>query len=227
MALTKTLLQLRALVKTAAGMNTSGTSVDLTSDVLNGIINDAVYEGWDVIVGKWADYYTGGTVIAVTAGSDTYALPSDFYKLRAVWILDGARYLKLRPADLDAAHLYTGQSVGSHGSYRYRLTNRNLVLMPAPSSAESLRVFYVPIKAEMTADADTLRLEVPIELKYIVAIAWRDVLDRQNLDPSPAIAKMQAYEAKLRTAGDSLDASEPFYLDARGPGGDDADDEVW
>lgn len=220
MALTKTLAQLRTALLVRAGMNTSGTSVDLTSAVLDGIINDAVYEGWDVIVNKQLDYYTGSTSVSVVAGTDTYALPSDFYKLRAVWILDGARYLRLRPTDLDAAHLLTGQTAGSKSTYRYRVTNRNLVIMPPPARAETLRVYYVPIKTEMTADGDTLTLDVPIDLKYILAIAWRDILDRQNLDPSPAIAKIQAYEAKLRTAADGLD-SEPFYLDARGPGGSD------
>lgn len=221
--LTRTLAQLRTELLIAAGMNTSGTSVDLTPTVLNGIINSAVYEGWDVIVNKWLDYYSGGAVISVVADTDTYALPSDFYKLRVVWILDGDRYIRLRPAALDAAHTFTGQAVGTKGRYRYRVTNRNLVLMPVPSGAESLRVFYVPIKQEMVNDSDTLALDVPIELKYILAIAWRDVLDRQNLDPSPALAKMQQYEAKLRTAADSLDAGEPFYLDARGPGAEDDD----
>lgn len=225
MAITRTLSQLRDDVKVAAGMNTSGTSVDLTPDVLNGIINSAIAEGWDVIVNKWLDYFTGLADFSVVADSDTYALPSDFYKLRTVWILDGTRYLRLLPADLDVAHEYTGQSVGSKCDYRYRLTNRNLVLMPVPSSAETVRIFYVPIKTEMTLDADSITFDVPIELKYVIAIAWRDVLDRQNLDPSPAIAKIQLYEAKLRTSADSLDAGEPFYLSGRG--GDDSDwDEV-
>lgn len=217
MALTKTLAQLRSALLIRAGMNTSGTSVDLTPTVLNEIINNAVFEGWDVIVNKWLDYYTATATVSVVADSDTYALPSDFYKLRVVWILDGERYLRLHPADLDAAHTYTGQTAGTKGGYRYRITNRNLVLMPVPSSAESLRVFYVPIKTEMVLDADTLTLDVPVELEFILAVAWRQILKRQNLDLSPALAEMKIYEAKLRTAADSLDAGEPFYLSPHGP----------
>lgn len=222
MALTKTLAQLRAMLLRRAGFSASGTSVSLDADTLNDILNDAVFEGWDVIVNKWLDYYTGSTIVAVTADEDTYALPADFYKLRVVWMAEGERYTRLKPASLDDAHKYTGQSVGARGDYRYRITNRNLVMMPLPSSAESLRVFYVPHKTVMVNDADTLTLEVPIELKYILAIGWRDILELQNLDPSPAIAKMQQYEAKLRTAADSLDAGEPFYLGT--PPFDDAED---
>lgn len=221
MAITRTLAQLRSDLLVMAGMNTSGTSVDLTASVLNGIVNNAVWEAWDVIVSKFSDYYTTAVAVSTIVGTDTYALATDFYKFRAVWILDGSRYLKIKPTDLDAAHLYTGQTVGTKDGYRYRLTNRSLVLMPTPASVETLRVYYIPIKAEMTSDADSLTMDVPIELKYILSIAWRDVLDRQNLDPSPAIQKIQTYEQKLRSAADSLDAGEPFYLNPRGPSSDD------
>ena len=223
MALTKTLAQMRSDLKIRAGMNSTGTSVDLTSTVLDGIINDAVYEGWDVITGKWLDYFTTSSSQAVTSGTDSYTVPTDFYKLRAVWMLDGSRYIRLLPADLDAAHLYTGQTVGTKAGYRYRLMGRSLYLMPTPSANETLRIYYIPIKTEMTSDSDSVTFDVPIEYKYILAIAWRDLLDRQNLDPSPAIAKADAYEKKLRTAADGRDAGEPFYLNPRGPVNDDDD----
>lgn len=219
MAITRTLAQLRSAVKRAAGMDASGTSVTLTPDVLDEIINGAIAEGHDVITGKWADYYTASQDISVVADSDTYPLATDFYKLRIVWIQCGSQWLRLLPASLDAAHEFTGTSAGSR--YRYRLTNRNLVLMPVPSGSATVRVFYIPIKAELVNASDSVTFDVPIELKYIVSLAWRDVLDQQNLDPSPAIAKIQQYEAKLRTAADSLDAAEPFYLNARGPSTDD------
>jgi hypothetical protein len=218
MSVTRTLAQLRSELLITAGMNTSGTSVDLTPTVLNSIINNAVHEGWDVIVGKMSDYYVSTQSVSVVAATDTYAFATDFYKLRAVWILDGSRWLKIKPASLDAAHEFTGNAVATKADYRYRIANRSLVLMPTPAATESVRVYYIPIKTEMTSDADSLTLDVPIELKFILSIAWRDILDRQNLDPSPAIAKIQMYESKLRTAADSLDASEPFYLDPRGPG---------
>lgn len=202
-------------------MNTSGTSVDLTPAVLLEILNDAIHEGRDIIVNKWLDYFTDAQIISVIAGSDTYPLESDFYKLRAVWILDGSEYKRLKPASLDAAHRFTGQTVACRSDYRYRVTNRNLCLMPVPNADETLRVFYVPSQAELAADGDTITFDVPVEHKFILAIAWREVLDRQGLDPSPAIAKIDRYEKQLRTAADSLDAAEPFYLDPNGPDSDD------
>lgn len=198
-------------------MNTSGTSVDLTSAVLNDIVNDAVYEAWDVIVGKWLDNFTTSASVAVVAGTDSYAVPSAFYKQR---LLEHADQQRLSPIALEDRSRFYGQT---GRPTHYLLMNRLIYLYPTPSANETITQWFVPIKAEMTSDADSLTLDVPIELKYILATGWRDILDRQNLDPSPAIAKMQAYEAKLRTASDSLDAGEPFYLGAA-PGSDDWDE---
>lgn len=217
MALTKNLSQLRTLVKIAAGMNSTGTSVDLTDTVLNGMVNDAVYEGWDVITQKWLDYHTVSVPLYVTAGTTAYALPSAFYKFR---LLEHSDQRRLRPIALEARRRFYGQS-GEPS--RYMLINGQVHVFPTPSVAETLTLWHIPIKAEMVSDADFITFEVPIDLKYIIAIAWRDVLDRQNLDPSPAVAKMQTYEAKLRSAADSVDATEPFYLNPNGPG-DDEDD---
>lgn len=206
MALSKTLAQLRTALKIRAGMNSTGVSVDLTDAVLNEIINDAVYEGWDVIVGKWLDYFTTTASIAVIAGTSSYAVPTLFYKLR---LLEHSDQEKLEPIALEDRHHFHGQTGRPR---RYMPVNRLLYVFPTPSTAETLTLWYIPIKAELTADGDTLTFDVPIELKYILAIAWRDVLDRQNLDPSPALQKMAQYEAKLRTAADAVDATEPFYL---------------
>ena len=226
MALTKTLTQLRTALLVRAGMNTTGTSVDLTSAVLNDLVNDAVYEAWDVITNKFLDYFTVAGSIAMVAATQAYAVPTDFHKFRALWMPDGTRRHRMLPIALDAAHSYVGQSVGHRSEYRYLLMNRQVSIWPLPAEAATLVLYYVPIKTEMTLDADTVTFDTPIELKYVLATAWHDILDRQNLDPSPAVAKMQQYEAKLRTSADNLDASEPFYLNAYGPRGRDDGDDV-
>jgi hypothetical protein len=225
MAVTKTLAQLRTALLRRAGFDTGTTSADLTPDVLNELINDALFEGHDVMTAKWLDYYTTSTAVPLVAGTDTYSLPTTFYKLRAVWMANGAEAINLDPIDLDAAHLYVGRSVGSIGDYRYRMMGRNLIIAPVPASAETLTIYFIPLQPTLVDDSDSITFDVPIELKFILSIAWRDILDRQNLDPSPAIAKMQAYEAKLRTAADARDARHPFYLDARGPRGSTLDDD--
>lgn len=215
----KTLAQLRTALKIRAGINSSGTSVAFPDTSLNEIINDAVYEAWDVITSKWLDYYTTSGTVSLLAGTQSYAVPTLFYKQR---LLERGDQTKLHPIALEDRRRFHGRS-GS--PTHYLLMNRLVYVYPTPSAAEDLTMWFVPIKAEMTADGDTLTLDAPIELKYILATGWRDILDAQNLDPTPALSKMQQYEAKLRTAADSLDAGQPFYL-GRAPDDDDDWSEV-
>lgn len=225
MALTKTLLQIRkALAKKAGVDGSSGdtASTDLTASVLNEFINDALYESRDIIVGKWADYYTKSDPIAVVAGTDTYNLPTDFYKLRRLWVLvGGARYERLYPGDLDSAHEYTGETIANR-RYRYMMLQRQLVLMPVPQQNETLKMWHIPIPTELVSDSDSVTFDVPVELKLLVAIAWRDCLDRQTLDPSPALTKIDQFSKLLRVSSDARDAGEPFYLNPRQSHDDDA-----
>lgn len=218
MAVSKTLAQLRTLLKIAAGMNTTGTSVDLTSEVLNGFVNDAVWEGWDIIVNKWLDYFTTSYTLPMVAGTATYAVPTLFYKLRLLEHADDET--QLEPIALEAKGRFYGQTGRPR---RFLPMARQIRVYPTPSAAENLTLWYVPIQPELTADGDTITLDIPAELKLIVAIGWRDILDRQNLDPSPAIAKVDRYTALLRTAADGLNAKDPFYLNPNGPRATDDD----
>lgn len=226
---TRTLLQLRTSLARRVGVDgaTGDTSSqDLTAAVLNEFLNESIVEAWDIIVGRWADYYTKSGAIAVTSGQDTYVVPTDFLKLRRLWILEtGTEYKRLYPADLDAAHQFTGATVGNK-NYRYRLQARSLILMPLPAAAETLRLYYIPVAPQLVDDADSVTFDVPLEVKLILAIAWRECLDRQELDPSPAIQKIGDLTGKVRTSADSRDAGEPFYLAANQSFGAD-DDMDW
>lgn len=212
MAFTRTLLQLRTSLTRRGGFE---YSADLTPVVLNELLADALNETWDILIEKWADYYTKtGTNQTIAAGTATYALPTDFYKLRKVELQIGGDWVRLYPVDIEAQHLYPSSA---SRPYRYRLQERNLVLVPTPAAANTYRMFYIPIRPELVADGDVVTFDVPNELKLLLAIAWRDCLDRQELDPSPAIEKIERLTKTLRTSADSRDAAEPFYLSANGP----------
>ena len=228
MSFQRTLLQIRKALASRAGIaGPSGdtSSIDLTAAVLNDFVNDALTETYDILVGRWADYYTKrGASQTLAAGVDTYTLPTDFYKLRKVELSIGGRWARLLPMDLDASHLYTEAG----RPYRYRMQDRALVFSTPASTAETFRLFYIPIRAELVTDQDVVTFDVPNELKLLLAIAWRECLDRQELDPSPSLQKIDALTKTLRTAADSRDASEPFYLDPKGPPTDfDEDLDGW
>ena len=227
MAFTKTLAQARySLARRCgvAGPTGETTSPSLTASVLNEFINDAYQETYDILVSKWADYFTlTGSDQTMTPGTASYAVPTDFYKLRKVELQVGSRWTRLLPHDLDVSHAYAVSGTPR----RYREQARNIVFAPAPSTAETYRLWYIPIRTPLTSDADVITFDVPQEYKLLLAIAWRDTLDMQDLDPSPAIAKIDALTPMLRSAADNRDAAEPFYLNPHGPPyewSDDIDD---
>jgi hypothetical protein len=210
---------------------TSGDTVstDLTRAVLNEFLNDALQESYEIQIEKWADYYTKlGAETAFIIGQDYYALPSDFYKLRKVEYSTGPdRWIRLFPHDLEAAHLYP---VSGSRPARYRIQGRSLVFVPTPGAAGTFRTYYIPIRTTLTDDPDVVTFDVPNEQKLVLAIAWRDCLDRQELDPTPALTKIETLTKWVRTAADNRDAAEPFYLSATGPplsSSDDSSDDGW
>lgn len=222
MSNTRTLIQLRTSVQIRGGYE---TSQDITTTVLNDIINEAIAELYDIIVAKWADYYTVlSSNIAIVANTASYAIPTDFYKLRKVEILiSGSDFRKLYPHDLDVAHRYT--STGLSQAYRYRLQAGNLVLVPTPTVAGTMRIYYIPFAARLTSDSDTFDGINNYE-ELVIQLALKRCKAREELDTSDIEREIERLSQRVRQSSDGRDA-EPFYLDPNGPPIEDIDDEEW
>lgn len=224
MARTLTLAQLRSQVRVRGGYE---NSTDITDTVLDDLINSALPEVWDIITGKWLDYYTTSAAATVTIGTDSTPLPSDFYKLRKVEILQSdGRYRRLLPADLDVAHTF--QSV-SNKAYRYREALDSLFLMPPAVATETLRIWYIKVAPVLAAALDTFDGINGYEA-LLVQHALRGCAKRQDLPTGEIDQEISRLTARVRTAADGRDATEAFYLDPFGPlgwGGWGDDEGLW
>jgi hypothetical protein len=177
MARTVTLSDARSAVLRLGGVD---VSADLTSTVLNEAINAGIAELHDLLLEKADDRLVTSTTLTTSIGVESVALPTTFYELRKLEIVDGSTpsgYRKLYQGSLDSSHLYT-TVVGKR--YRYRLQGSNLVLMPTPQAIESLRLFYIPYATVLTADADLIDGYNGYE-DLIYHLAWRRCLVRQDL----------------------------------------------
>lgn len=208
----ETLAELRAAV---ASRGQYENSDDITPTLLNGFINEAIAELWDLLVAKWQDYYTTSTTFAFVAGTDTYALPSGFYKLRKVELQQApgppATWEKIEPHDLAIAHEFR---TGGGRHYRYRIQAGNLVFVPLPSIVETIRIYYVPVAPLLAADGDTITGINGYE-ELCIQLALKRCKDREDLDTSGIEREIDRLERRIRTAADARDATEPFYLSAR------------
>lgn len=228
MAYTRTLAQLVQSLLVRGGYERSS---DITPAVAGELINDALEESFNIIVERWDDFYTiiSPTFVTVT-GVDTYALPTDFYKLRKLELLvsgvatdPGARWTRLLPIEVDDTHLER------HTRHpKYRLTRAGIVLVPgAVTAGQTLRTFYIPAAPQLELDTDTVQFDTPVEQKLVLQIALRDCYARQDLPTADIEGKIVQLAGQLRTAGDH-DAGEPMYLTRRtGYGNGDPDEDRW
>jgi len=223
-AYTRTLLQLRTSFLIRGGYERSS---DITPTVANELINDALVESQNLIVQRWDDYYTkASTPFPTVAGTQAYALPSDFYKLRKVEVLISgqaadprARWQRIYPISVDDTHR---RMILVAKKYKYWPALGQINLYPCPEVVETVRVFYIPLPAQLVLDTDTVEFDTPIEQKLVLHIALRDALDRQDLPTQQIEGKIAALVAQVRTNSDH-DAGEPVYLGRH----TDAGDEEW
>src|SRR6201992_2706627 len=164
MAYTRTFAQRSLAVKQLGAWEGSS---DITRVVILQAINYALIEGFDVMVQKWADYYTLSVDFPLVPGIDTYAIdaiiaqgPANtpaFYKARHFdWSSDGQRWHRMQPFDLDAQHLYSSAPTSSSGRRRrYRLQGENLIIAPPPAAADMVRMYFIPLPPQFTGVNDT------------------------------------------------------------------------
>lgn len=219
---TRTLLQLRTSLLQLGGFE---MSTDITPVVANQYLVDALEETYEFCVACADDFYTKiSTPFSLVLNQDTYALPLDFYNLRKVELQrDVHRWYKLFPINIDGANRST--SIGStyHPRYRYRVSTAGVTFDPVPQTTDVIRMYYVPLAPQPALDTDTVTFDRPVEQKLVLHVALRDIMLRSDLDTGGLDTAIERMKRSLRTAADSHDAGEPFYLDDHNSRGMDDD----
>lgn len=146
---------------------------------MNEYVNAGLSELHDILVDSWSDYFRSTDSVTLVAGTETYALPSDFYRSLDVYYVDGNRRYKLRPFEKTEI---SGYKLG-------------------PGAGGTLTHEYVPQFAQLTTDGATVHVSVPIRWEDFVAVfaAHRLAMRQKDFDA----AKMWAQElARLRARMD-------------------------
>lgn len=168
---TTTLAQLRDRVLDKCDMTGSSFPVDAR---VNEYINDALSELHGQIVAADEDYFLSTQAIAVVAGTETYALPSDYYKTRKVWFETGGRRYPVRR--------FTVEEVGG--------------MKTSPLSSGSINHWYIPEVTELSGDSDEVGMNMPKGWEnYVVHHAAVQLLGREESDASLWMAER---DRKLR-----------------------------
>ncbi len=148
----------------------------VTDDELNDLINEAVTENWDLVVScAPPDYFASAEDISVLASISEYSLPADFYRLRAVQVLEGTgEYRPIGPVqDADIQ--------------RFR----------APDDTATVRIRYIPIAPTLDEDSDAFDGVNGWE-ELVVLNAAIDVLNKRGQDPSMLMGKRDRFVERMR-----------------------------
>ena len=116
----------------------------VTDTELTRYLNNSWGELYNLIIENFnEDYFTTSHSFSLTSGTDSYSLPSDFYKLRGVdLVVTSTESVPLRRYNW-AERTRNSVTVRAR-DYRYRIQKGSIIFTPLPSTNDSIKIFYIP-----------------------------------------------------------------------------------
>lgn len=213
---TLTLAQIRALAQQESDMVNSNF---ISTAEWNSYINQSYFELYDLMVQKYGDdYFVGAPYVFATDGvNDTFALPSDFYKLAGVDLAisnDPASRVTIHRFNFSDRNRYSVpnfQSFYGVTNLRYRLRGNNLWLTPRPSANQSIYLYYVPRMTQLVADGDVAD-GVSGWLEYVIVDAAIKAKDKEESDVSVLMARKAGLVQRIEAAAENRDQGMPMTV---------------
>lgn len=207
MARNVTLASLRTQARQRADMV---NSTFITDAEFNQYINNSITELYDLLIQKFGnEYYLNIYSFPTVIGIDSYALPTDFYKLIGADILvGGTDYISLRPFMFSERNRYTAavsRTIYGVADLRYRLYGNNIKFMPVPDGNSTIRLWYIPVIQELASDSATLDGGNGWE-EFIVVDTAIKALQKEESDVSVLLAQKQALVKRIEEAAENRDA---------------------
>tara|TARA_Y100000310_G_scaffold334645_1_gene414869 strand:- start:45 stop:929 length:885 start_codon:yes stop_codon:yes gene_type:complete len=135
------LSELRTLCRQRADMENSQFITD--TEMLR-YINRGYAELYDLIVtsANSEDYFLSSSSVQLVSGTQSYDLPSDFYKMRGVDLNVGSDSIPLHRYNFSQRNNGSLYSVARR--MRYHIQGSTLRINPKPSTNDTITVWYVP-----------------------------------------------------------------------------------
>ena len=202
-----TLSELRSQARDRADMQNSNFVSD--SELTN-FINSSIAELYDLLIaGGESDYYLLSSTFSTATGTENYALPADFYKLRGVDAQDGTDWISVRPFNFNERNSKEAFGYSLSGiDFRYRLAGSNIMLTPAPSGSRTVRLWYTPTATKLVADNDSLN-DLNQFSEYVIVDAAIKMLLKEESDVSVLLATKADLRKRIENMVANRDAGQP------------------
>lgn len=167
----------------------------ISSSELNAYINEAIREAESEVHGLCEDYFLASTPLSVTAGTDSYDLPSDIYadKIRAIIYTNGTdiyRVKKLIHRSYQFEEIALINTYSPSLRYQFILTNnlsagRKIKFFPNIRDTSSTNFLIYYIRDAQTLENDDDVLDIPEAYNFILAYAKAKCLAKENAGQVP------------------------------------------
>lgn len=210
MARTVTLTQLRGWARSKGDWPDTNfvTDQELTDELNAGIAS--LYRL--IAAAKGYEYFRTATNLVTVAGTDTVALPADFYDLLGLWWDQGngikapiRRYMPAEAEDQIQNEGWTGSLMSDN--VRYSLAGATIRFVPTPQAVHTVKCEYIIAPVRLVNGGDTWDGYAGFE-EYPVWYTVATFLQKEESDASVALARMTAIERDIQSTL-SRDHSEP------------------
>ena len=177
-------------------------------------INSAAQDLYDKLTQADPERYMNVYQFTSQPNTQSYALPSDFYKLLRVDAVYGTANLPLfytlRKFSLLEEDSYQFPIYNIAGPvYRYRLRGNNLWITPGPLQATTMNLWYTPVFTQLVNQTDTFDGINGWEQYVVLQTAVHALQKEGATDPSFLVAEMEKWEQKIKALELERDSSFP------------------
>jgi hypothetical protein len=168
---------------------------------LNEWVNDSIKDLYDQIINVNQEYFVSiSSTISVVSGTAGYSLPSDFAHLLMAQVEYDGEWRLLHQFNIEEMGEPTQLELPTILQYRYRLVGDEIRFSPEPSTAMSVRLWYIPVPPTLTQETSTTNF-VFVWDEYVILDCLEKHANKEESDPAPFMArKMQVLERILARA---------------------------
>lgn len=203
MARTKTLL----LLRTEIYERSETREIQVPTAELTRQINGSIAELYDLLVSVNKDFYLSSNNISVVSGTETYALPADFWRVQGVDVLSSGKYYPMPRFNFAERHQLQ-DSGDVIRSARYRVMGSNLRIRPKPTWTGTAVLWYIPAPAQLVNDSDTFDGIAGWE-EYVVVDCCIKLAQKREEDASLLVKLKGDLVARIRSSACERDDAEP------------------
>lgn len=164
--LSKLITNVRNLLNQPNPSNSFWTDLELTE-----YINEGIRMYFGELVTKNEGYFTAQTDLNIVADTETVALPTDCYQIRALYKKVNNGYIIL-PYMNDTTSTYSTQGGADANTYQpaYQFRANNIVLRPIPNFSETagLRLEYIQFPDTLVNGGDQVTAQVSPVFKQLL-----------------------------------------------------------